>query len=84
MKIVLGILFGLVLAGGFGFTLGYLVFELDTAEAIIMAACFAAVGIAYSSVAFGYTVYEAGFGSIVGYILDMTWSIINTLAGMLV
>jgi hypothetical protein len=84
MKIVLGILFGLVLAGGFGFTLGYLVFELDTAEAIIMAACFAAVGIAYSSVAFGYTVYEAGFGSIVGYILDMTWSIINTLSGMLV
>jgi hypothetical protein len=84
MRIVLGIVLGLLLSGGFGFLIADQVIGTETATSLAIAAAFAAVGAVYSAIAFGYTVYEAGFFSIFGYIADMTWSWLNTLAGLIV
>jgi len=36
----------------------------------------------YSPIALASGVYEVGFFSILGYVLDMTWSVLNTLVGL--
>jgi hypothetical protein len=83
LRILLGILLGAALAGGvFYFVLWN--FDVDSDVALIVAMVAGAVGITYSAVAFGLNVYKLRFWSVVGYLLDMTWSILNTLGGLLV
>ena len=41
-------------------------------------------GAVYSAVAFRYEIYRVGFLSMLGLLLDLTWSMLNTIAGFLV
>lgn len=83
LKIIGGFLLGLVLAGG-----SYLLFTLGVGgsmtAALIVAAIAGAIGGVYSAYAFAKDIYAVGVFSIVGYILDMTWSLLNTAAALLV
>ena len=80
---ILGFFLGMILAGGTYFAVVYLA-GADLMTAAIIAAVAAVIGLAYSAMAFSKTIYRAGFLSIVGYVLDMSWSLLNTLAGFLV
>jgi hypothetical protein len=80
---ILGFFLGIVLAGGSYFGLAML-FGASAMTAAIVGAVAAVIGAAYSAMAFSKKVYAAGFFSILGYLLDMTWSLLNTLAGFLV
>lgn len=52
--------------------------------ALIVAAIGAAIGGVYSAIAFGRGVYALRPFSIIGYMLDMSWSLLNTTASLLV
>lgn len=80
---VLGFFLGLVVAGGSYFGIAILV-GANLMTAVIVGAAAAVIGAAYSAMAFSRTIYEVGFFSILGYLLDMTWSMLNTFAGFLV
>lgn len=84
MRIVIGIFSGLALSGAFGYLLGGVILDADTAVALIVAAICGAFGAVYSAIAFHKRVYQAGFFSILGYVIDVTWSILNTFAGFVV
>lgn len=80
---VLGFFLGLVLAGGIYFGISML-FGAGLMTAAIVAGVAAVIGAGYSAIAFSKKIYKPGFFSILGYILDMSWSLLNTLAGFLV
>ncbi len=80
---IIGFFVGLVLAAAFYFVIAIL-FGADSMTALIVAAVAGVIGAAYTAVALTKKVWEPGFFSIVGFILDMTWSLVNTLAGLLV
>src|SRR5687767_6280373 len=80
---ILGFFLGLILAGGSYFAIVMLA-GADLMTAAIVAAVAGVIGLAYSAIAFSKTIYRAGFLSIVRYVLDMSWSLLNTLAGLLV
>jgi hypothetical protein len=84
MRVFLGILSGLVLSGGFGFAFGELIVGDTTVTSAILAAIFGAIGATYGGIAWGNGIYQARFLSLFGYFLDLTWSILNTLAGLIV
>jgi hypothetical protein len=50
--------------------------------AAVVGAIAGAVGAVYSAIAFGNGIYRLRFFSALGYGLDMTWSLLNTLAGV--
>jgi hypothetical protein len=75
---ILGVPLGAGLAFGFYFGIGSaLGFPWYVA---LICAIPAAV---YSPIALASGVYEVGFFSILGYVLDMTWSVLNTLVGLI-
>jgi len=80
---VLGFFIGLVVAGGvyFGFAL---LAGANVMTAAIILGIAAVIGAGYSAIAFNKTAYAAGVLSIIGFLLDMSWSLLNTLAGFLV
>ena len=51
---------------------------------LIVALVGAAIGGVYSAIAFGMGVYAVAPLSILGYVLDMSWSLLNTAASLLV
>lgn len=80
---ILGFLVGLVLAGGTCFALARLLGS-TTMTAAFVVAVVAVVGAGYSAIAFSKSTYTVGFFSIFGYLLDMSWSLLNTAAAFLV
>lgn len=80
---VLGFFLGLVLAGGsyFAVTLGA---GGSLSTAFIVAAVAGAIGAVYGTIALAKKTYALGFFSMLGFFLDMTWSLLNTLAGLIV
>jgi hypothetical protein len=52
--------------------------------ALVVAIIGGLIGGTYSAIAFGRGIYGFGFFSILGYLLDMTWSLLNTSASLLV
>ena len=80
---ILGFFLGLVLAGGIYFGLAMYAGADRMAVAIIVAVA-AVIGAGYSAIAFSKSIYARGFFSILGYLLDMSWSLLNTTAGFLV
>jgi hypothetical protein len=84
MRIVSGTVGGLVLSGAFGYLLAGVLLGGDVTAGLIVAAIFGAIGAVYSAIAFYQRVYELGFLSILGYLMDLTWSMLNTIAGFLV
>ena len=51
---------------------------------LIVALVCGALSAIYSAIAFGKRAYTFGIFSILGYLLDITWSLLNTMAGLLV
>ena len=80
---ILGFFLGLVLAGASHFGVAMLA-GANLMTAAIVAAVVALIGAAYSAMAFSRRIYEVGFWSILGYLHDMSWSMLNTIAGFLV
>jgi len=80
---ILGFFLGMILAGGSYFGVA-MAAGADLMTAAIVAGVAAVIGAAYSAMAFSKTIYKAGFLSILGYLFDMSWSLLNTLAGFLV
>jgi hypothetical protein len=52
--------------------------------ALVVAVIGGVIGGTYSAIAFGRGIYGLCFFSILGYLLDMTWSLLNTAASLLV
>lgn len=80
---ILGFFLGMLLAGASYFGAMKLA-GADAMTAALVLGIAAVIGAGYSAVAFSKTSYAAGFLSIVGFLLDMSWSLLNTLAGFLV
>jgi len=73
---------GLVLSGGC--LLAGVILGGDVTAGLIVAAIFGAIGAVYSAIAFYQRDYQLGFFSVLGYLVDLTWSMLNTVAGLLV
>lgn len=82
-KIVGGFFLGLALAGGSYFLFIFLISK-SLILALIVGAVAALIGAIYSAIAFSRNIYSTGVLSIIGYFLDMTWSLLNTTASLLV
>lgn len=83
LRIIGGFFLGLLLAGGTYFLVTKLMGG-DTSASLIVALIAGLIGGVYSAIAFAKNIYTVGFFSITGYILDMTWSLLNTAAALLV
>jgi hypothetical protein len=80
---IIGFFVGMLIAAGFYFGCT-MALGLKSDSALIVAAVAAVIGAAYAAVAFSKKVYTAGPLSIIGFVLDSTWSLLNSLAGLLV
>jgi hypothetical protein len=84
MRVLLGTVAGL----GIAFTSVYLIqhfaVNVGNATAMTIAGIGGLIGGIYSAVAFARGIYGLGPFSIVGYLLDMSWSLPNTAASLLV
>ena len=80
---ILGFFLGMILAGGIYFC-GALLFGATLMTAAIIATVAGIIGAAYSAIAFSKSIYDVRAFSILGYFLDMSWSLLNTLAALLV
>jgi hypothetical protein len=78
-----GFFLGIIVAGGTYFGVAKLA-GASTSTAIIVLFVAAVIGVAYTAIAFSKSVYAVGFFSILGLVLDLSWSMLNTLAGFLV
>ena len=85
---VVRVLVGIVVGFGLPFAFYYVVlhFGLDVSSALtlVIALIGGAIGATYSAIAFGRNVYGFGPFSVIGYLLDMTSSLLNTAASLLV
>jgi hypothetical protein len=83
LRTILGILIGLAVSGlsvgGLAALLGG-----DAAATAVVGIAFGVLGGIYSGIAFFRGTYGLGFFSILGLALDLTWSMLNTIAGLLV
>src|SRR5215467_7427663 len=84
LRMVLGVVGGLLLAFGSLFLILHFALNVTTTTALAMAGVGGIIGAVYSAVAFARGVYGLGPFSILGYLLDMSWSLPNTAASLLV
>lgn len=84
LRFILGCLLGAGVGFGTGFLLGNQILQLDTTPALILAAVMGGIAGIYSAFAMASRVYKVGVLSILGYIIDVTWSLLNSLAGLAV
>lgn len=77
---------GAIIAAGLSFTAYFLTLHLLGWEtvSIIVGAIIALLGLVYGIIAFYKDIYGWGFLSLSGFFLDMSWSMLNTVAGLLV
>lgn len=80
---IVGFVVGMVLAGSSYFGAMKLAGAGAMTAAVVLGIA-AVIGAGYSTFAFARTTYAVGFLSILGFVLDMSWSLINTVAGFLV
>jgi hypothetical protein len=80
---ILGFFLGMVIAAGVYIAVMLLV-GADLMTALIVAGVAAVVGAAYGAMALSKKVLDVGFFGVVGFVLDLSWSLLNTLAGLLV
>jgi len=84
VRFILGCLLGAAVGFGTGFLLGNQILQLDSSAALIVGIVMGVVAGVYSAFAMASNVYQVGFFSILGYIVDVTWSLLNSLAGLAV
>lgn len=82
LLVLLGFVGGFCAAFGWHFALLHLL-HLGRAALPVAAAC-GVIAATYSALALSWGIYEAGFFSILGYLLDVTWSLLNSFAGFAV
>ena len=82
-RALLGFALGVLMAGGtyFGVTLAL---GGGLAAAAAVGGALAVLGAAHGTLALGRDAYAARFPAILGLVLDLTWSLLNTAAGLLV
>lgn len=80
---IIGFIVGVLLAAASYFVL-MLPFGVKSSTALIVAAVCGVIGGVYSAIAFGKSIYAIAPLSLFGYFLDMTWSLLNTAAALLV
>lgn len=83
VRILLGAVFGAAVAGLVAFGLLSLL-SVDADVGMPVAAVAGAIGGTYTAIALGFKIYALRFFSVVGLLLDLTWSLVNTLGGLLV
>ena len=83
LRCLSGLLLGLALAGASYFGVVWLLGG-GIIPALIVGAIAGVLGGVYASLAFFRRVYGAGFFSILGFLFDMSWSLLNTVAALLV
>ena len=84
----LRVLLGIALGAGIAFTSLYLTLRsglnMGNTAALLVAGIGGLIGGVYSAIAFGRGIYGIGPFGILGYVLDMSWSLLNTAASLLV
>jgi hypothetical protein len=80
---VLGFFVGMIVAGGSYFA-ATMFAGADAMTAAIIWVVAAVIGAGYAALAFSNTIYPVGLLSLLGFVLDLSWSLLNTLAGFLV
>jgi len=83
LRVVLGILAGFGIAFGSMFLVWHFAFNASSGTALLVALIVGLIAGVYSAAAFGRGVYSAQPLSILGYVLDMSWSLLNTAASLL-
>jgi hypothetical protein len=84
LRTLLGFLAGFGLGFGNQYLIVHFVFGWANGTALAVGAGCGVLCAAYSALAFGRGVYGLGVFSILGYILDMSWSLLNTAASFLI
>ena len=84
LRILLGIVAGFGIAFASLYLILHFALQLNDTTAMLVAAGGGLIGGIYSAVAFGRGVYGFGPFSILGYLFDMSWSLPNTAASLLV
>jgi hypothetical protein len=84
LRALLGMVLGLGIAFGTLYSVLHFVLHVDNTASLLGAAIGALIGGVYSAIAFGRGIYGFGPFSILGYLLDMSWSLLNTAASLLV
>jgi hypothetical protein len=84
VRILLGALAGTVLAFSSSYCIFHFGLSVDNGVALVLAGIGGLIGGVYSAVAFARGIYTVGFFSVAGYLLDMSWSLLNTTASLLV
>jgi len=84
LRALLGLVIGLAIAFGTLYSLLHFVLHVNNTTSLLGAAVGALIGGVYSAIAFGRGIYGFGPFSILGYLLDMSWSLLNTAASLLV
>ena len=84
VRVLVGLVLGFGLPFGFYYMLLHFGLHVSDGTALVISLICGATGAAYSAIAFGRDIYGFGPFSIVGYLLDMTWSLLNTMASLFV
>jgi len=84
LRVILGILAGFGIAFGSLYLILHFAFSAGNSAALLVALIGGLIAGVYSAVAFGRGIYSAEPLSILGYVLDMSWSLLNTAASLLV
>jgi hypothetical protein len=84
VRVLIGIVVGFGLPFAFYYTVLRVALGVSSASALVIGLIAGAIGATYSAIAFGRNVYGLGPFSVIGYFLDMTWSLLNTAASLLV
>lgn len=84
VRVLLGALVGLGIAFASSYLILHLALSVNNGAALVLAAIGGTIGAVYSAVAMARNIYAVGFFSILGYALDMSWSLLNTTASLLV
>lgn len=84
VRVLTGLIVGFGLPFAFYYVALHLGLHLASTSTLVIAAIGGAIGATYSAIAFGRRVYGLGPFSVIGYLLDMTWSLLNTAASLLV
>ena len=84
VRVLTGIVVGFGLPFGFYYVLLHFGLHVSDATTLVISLICGAIGAAYSAIAFGRGIYGFGPFSIFGYLMDMTWSLLNTIASLFV
>jgi len=84
LRVLLGAVAGLSIAFGSLYLVLHFPFNVGNSTALVVAGIGGLIGGVYSAVAFTRGIYGSGPFSVLGYLLDMSWSLPNTAASLLV